>query len=174
MERWKPVVGFEGLYEVSDHGRVRNVRPVRQNGTWPGRIVAGSLRKKGYRGVCLCKQGKQYSRDVQRLVGEAFLGPLPNGLQTDHIDGNKADSRLSNLQYVTGLENMRNSYEPQFHRHVPRGEEHPNAKLTEAEVVAIKEGLRQGLKAKELAARYGVERVTISAIKGGRLWRHVA
>lgn len=171
MEKWRPVVGYEGWYEVSDQGRVRNVKT--RGGSPAGHILTGCPSKKGYLSVCLTVNTKQKVKHVHRLVGEAFLGPLQRGLQTDHINGDKTDNRAANLRYVTGFVNQRKSYEPQFYRHVPRGEAHSQSKLKETQVRAIKRLLRLGMIHRLIADRFRISVSTIDAINSGRLWTHI-
>lgn len=120
-EEWRPVVGYEGYYEVSDRGRVRSLPRVimRSNGapqTVRGRILSQQPLSNGlYMKVDLSRDGGFRSRPVHRLVGEAFYGPLPEGLQTRHLNGNSFDNRLENLRYGTHLENMRDSVEHGTH-----------------------------------------------------------
>lgn len=113
-EEWRPVVGYEGLYEVSSLGRVRGVdRKVPRSGhalTVRGRIMRPHPNSRGhYLIVDLTYAGQRRTRLVHRLVGEAFFGPLPHGLQTRHLNGNSFDNRLVNLRYGTRLENVQDA-----------------------------------------------------------------
>lgn len=113
-ETWKPVVGYEGCYEVSDLGRVKSVsrtvynRNIPQRGDIsmlvPGKILALSASKIGYMRATLSKNGVHKLALVHRLVMQAFNGA--SNLQVDHIDGDKRNNQLSNLEYVTGRENQ--------------------------------------------------------------------
>lgn len=100
---WKPIQGFEGLYEVSDGGRVRTLR-----GKTP-RILNINKTVAGYPHVGLVKKGesakKRHWYSVHRLVAAAFIGPCPEGYVVNHKDENKANNAVSNLEYVTRLEN---------------------------------------------------------------------
>lgn len=102
-EMWKPVVGYEGLYEVSSHGRVKSI---------PRYRVRGGIRKttnnvrSGYPCLPLRKDGKTKMRTVHSLVMEAFVGPRPTGLDVRHLDGDPANCHLDNLCYGTKAENM--------------------------------------------------------------------
>lgn len=98
-EVWRAVPGYEGLYEVSDFGRIRNLRT--------GRILANTPTKKGYCSVALFFDGTRTRHYVHRIVLVAFVGPCPVGMETNHKDRAKANNRLSNLEYITGSENMR-------------------------------------------------------------------
>lgn len=100
-EEWVPVVGFEGLYDVSDMGRVRNART--------GRILRpATVSRQGHQQVKLSKLGKPYDRLVSRLVLEAFVGPCPPGGQARHVfDPNARNNALSNLMWGTQADNER-------------------------------------------------------------------
>ena len=108
-EQWKPVPGYEGLYSVSDHGRVRSERRVvnRRDGrtyTFRERILRSGL-SRGYACVVLCRDGTERTFKVHRLVMLAFKGPRPEGNEIRHLNGVKTDNRLENLQYGTQSEN---------------------------------------------------------------------
>ena len=110
-EQWKPVVGHEGFYEVSDRGRVRSLtRTITtshgQNRTYKGNIKEPSVRDGGRRVVSLQVDGQARTRIVSHLVAEAFLGKRPQGLSVCHNNGNPGDNRVSNLRYDTHSENM--------------------------------------------------------------------
>lgn len=116
-ELWKPVVGFEGLYEVSDMGRVRSLprRVTDKNGKrtrlWKGKILNNICAKTGYHFVSLHKNAKRETRQlVHRLVMMAFE-PIENPEQmiVDHRNGIKDDNKLSNLRWATYDTNNRNT-----------------------------------------------------------------
>lgn len=121
-EQWQPIEGFEGLYEVSDQGRVRSVdRYVKRRGEgkvggggtcfYRGRVLSLNQHRQGYRLVMLCKRCQEYVLPVHRLVAKAFC-ENPNGYDTvDHINGDKSDNRASNLEWVTQSENLRRAYQ---------------------------------------------------------------
>jgi hypothetical protein len=113
-EEWRNVVGFEGVYSVSNLGRVR--RNIGNCGTQAGRILIFVFRPGGYHGVCLQLRKKNKSKVVHRLVSDAFLGIRPDGLQCNHKDGIKTNNRVENLEYVTPSENMLHSYRIGLHR----------------------------------------------------------
>jgi len=102
-EIWKDVVGYEGVYEVSDHGRVRRVRT--------GLVLSPGRDKKGYTNVGLCVDGKPIRVKVHHLVMEAFVGKRPNGLVINHIDENPRNNHVSNLEYVTQSYNCTSVWE---------------------------------------------------------------
>ena len=100
-EEWRPVVEYEGLYEVSDLGRVRSTR---RAGTQGG-IKKQSLRPLGHLELGLCKGGHQLTKMVHQIVLEAFVGPCPAGMEILHGDGDPANNLLGNLRYGTSSEN---------------------------------------------------------------------
>lgn len=102
VENWKPVVGYEGLYEVSDFGRVRSLNYNRS-----GEVMIMKFEKpKGYQRVQLSKCGKTKHFFVHRLVAFAFI-PNPNNLpQVNHINEVKDDNRVVNLEWCTAEYNL--------------------------------------------------------------------
>lgn len=109
-ERWKAVVGYEGLYEVSDFGNVRSLNYMK---TWKVNVLKpGNCH--GYLRVKLSKDGKTKDFLVHRLVYEAFRGAIPKGLTVDHVNGDKSDNRLENLQLLTQRDNARKSNNKQL------------------------------------------------------------
>ena len=108
-EEWRPVVGYEGLYEVSDAGRVRSlsreVRTGRGTRMVDGRILSPARGVGGYPVVSLSNGGARV-RPVHRLVLEAFVGPRPAGTECCHGDGDPENNRLSNLRWDTHESNM--------------------------------------------------------------------
>lgn len=132
QETWLPVVGREGLYEVSDHGRVRSVERVVQFGAQtrtvkstvlkPGKTTKGAL-------FVMLSNGKAYNRRVHQLVLEAFVGPCPPGMEGCHWDDNKENNTLTNLRWDThsanGLDAVRNGNHTNAAKtHCPRGHEY--------------------------------------------------
>lgn len=113
-EIWKPVVGFEGLYEVSDHGRVRSFTRtiVRSDGkiqTFKGVILSGTMHNRGYRDVVLTKDGISTRYLIHRLVASAFIPNPDNKPELDHINTIRTDNRVENLRWVTRKENCANN-----------------------------------------------------------------
>ena len=100
-EVWKSVVGYEGLYEVSNFGRVKSLKRLHTK----ERIVSQWLNHRGYARVTLWKENKQRKYSVHRLVAEAFI-PNPEAKpQVNHIDENKTNNAAWNLEWCTQTEN---------------------------------------------------------------------
>ncbi len=183
-ERWRPVVGFKGFYEVSNMGGVRSVDrvircgSVRADGTKDARLFLGrpirqsTLPKCGHKKVGLWKRGVEKTCRVHRLVMAAFVGPCPKNKEVAHEDGDPANNRLKNLSYKTHTENQRDM---RRHGTAPRGERNAHALLTAAKVREIRRRAKKGphgIKAK-LAEEFGVARSTITAVVKRRNWKHI-
>lgn len=106
-EIWKDIEGYEGLYQVSNMGRVRSLDRIDARGhRWKGRMLSSKLRKDGYREVILCRDGKRKYMFVHRLVAGAFLPNPDNFPQVNHKDENKANNAVSNLEWCSALYNI--------------------------------------------------------------------
>ena len=107
VEEWKAIEGYEGLYEISNLGRVKSLGRIdRFNKKWNCRIMKPTYVGKHYQMVRLCKDGKTKNMKVHRLVAEAFVSNPDNKPQVNHIDGNKDNNCASNLEWVTNSENQ--------------------------------------------------------------------
>lgn len=174
QETWKPVVGFEDWYQVSDLGRIRRSAPGRR--THVGRIVTLSRNTYGYLQADLHVNGKSHTTTVHKCVTAAFLGPCPDGMQVDHINGDKTDNRVENLRYVTQADNIRHCYRLAREGRISHngiGESHPCSKLTEEQVRMVRHLLSIGMPATQIAKRYGVSDRAIGKILHGDTWTHV-
>ena len=100
-EVWKDIPGYEGIYSISNMGKVRNDKT--------NRILKQGQSGKGYLMVQLCKDGKAKSIRIHKLVMNAFQGES-KGLQINHIDGNKKNNQLSNLEYCSAKENTQHAW----------------------------------------------------------------
>lgn len=172
-EVWKPVRNYEDCYEVSSLGRLR--RSVNRFGNPSGRLLspANAL---GYRRYTLCKNRETRTFVAHRLLWEAFVGPIPEGLVMNHKNGIKHDNRLENLEVVTVAENTRHGFRvlgrPPSLNPSP-GSANGRARLTEADIPAIRLRLAQGEDMKRIAEDYSVNHGTIWHIAKGRTWGHV-
>lgn len=111
-EIWRPIKGYEGLYEVSNSGRVKSLARIRPNGMnclYKERILKGQINKCGYHKVALLRnEGKSKLCSVHRLVAEAFIPNPENKPCIDHINTVKTDNSVENLRWVTWKENINN------------------------------------------------------------------
>lgn len=102
-EIWRPVVGFEEDYSVSNLGRVLSRRPLRGGDSTPREV--GRVGADGYVHLHLCGDGRRRQARAHQLVLEAFVGPRPKGAVTRHLNGDGSDNRLENLIYGSHSEN---------------------------------------------------------------------
>jgi hypothetical protein len=173
-EEWRSVPGFEGYYEVSDHGRVKTLRRIVDNpimGTMVRR--EGLLRTPIIRSrprVTLCRDGKEYNRKVQLLVAEAFIGPRPEGLGVLHRDDDKLNNRPSNLYYGTDAENAADRTR---NGGGAFGERSGNVRITEAIAREILRLDTDGVRQAEIVRRLGIPKGIVANIRRGRSWRHL-
>ena len=169
MTEWADVEGWPG-YRVSRYGCVSGPRRAK---------LAGYRDKNGYCCVGLYAGGQRPSNvKVHRLVAAAFIGPIPEGMQVNHINGVKHDNRVENLEIVTLADNIRHSFNvlgrkgrnvrPVF------GSGHHHASLTEDEVAMIRHLYAKGARQVDLAMCFRTPQTNISRIVRGEAWRHVA
>lgn len=167
IEAWKTVVGWEGLYSVSNLGRIR--RDAGGRGAVAGRIINTKRTRKGYRHVDLSRNDKKTRRLVHQLVAEAFLPPRPSPKHhPNHKDTDKANNNALNLEWATIPENTAHA---RAHGLIPplAGEANGRAKLTRVQADEIR-ALRGEVGQRAIAARYGVARSLVQRIHQGKLW----
>ncbi|MFR5544762.1 MAG: NUMOD4 motif-containing HNH endonuclease [Intestinibacter bartlettii] len=123
MEIWRKIEGFES-YEVSNMGRVRSLDRVSCSGhKLTGKVLIPTQNQYGYLIVSLYKNGTRYIKRVHRLVSVAFI-PNPEGKpQVNHIDGDKSNNRVSNLEWATAKENCQHAYNAGLHKPIKHTEE---------------------------------------------------
>jgi predicted XRE-type DNA-binding protein len=174
-ENWRDVVGYEGLYEVSDHGRVRSVaRTVLfTNGGkrfYPSQVLKHGF-SKGYPRVNLYKEKIPHPREIHKLILAAFIGPCPEGQEVRHYDGDKTNCTLGNLLYGTRSENYFDKYR---HGRDVRGERHGMSKLTEDDVLSIRKMYgTMAYSQAQVAEFFGIDASQVSCIVNRKAWGHI-
>ena len=166
-EVWKDVVGYEGLYKVSDKGNVYSVERLNSRGRKiGGRIMKPTPNTNGYLRVNLCKDGKTKSKLVHRLVLEAFVGNPNNLPQVNHIDENKTNNELSNLEWCTGEQNINHGTRNERTRKKVRAVNVKNGEVTTFS--SIVEAERKGYNSGGVAAACkGIYKNTSGKLIGG-------
>jgi hypothetical protein len=165
-EVWKPVVGYEGLYEVSNAGKVKSMP---RNGR-DGRVLKRQHNNKGYPQVSLCAVGVPRTALVHRLVLSAFVGQPAPGQEGCHNDGDRTNCELQNLRWDTRGGNMQDAV---AHGTTTGGSKAANAKLTEQNVSAIRALLLLKVPQRRIAEQFGVCQEIISGIARGQRWKHI-
>lgn len=166
---WKDIEGYEGRYQVSDTGLVRSLLHGEP------RVLKNTKTHQGYQRVGLAYgRSKQKKALVHRLVAKAFIPNRQTKPYVNHINGNKKNNQVSNLEWCTQSENVQHSYDTGLQVFV-RGNEHFNSKLTENKVREIRKLWDTGLYLqKEIGIKFGVNQQTISRAIRGDCWGHVA
>lgn len=173
-EQWRPVLGYEGLYDVSSLGRVKRIG-------YRGGLLSSNSSSNSYRRAMLCAKSKGINcrlRLVHTLVAESFLGPCPIGMEVNHKDSDKSNPRLTNLEYVTHRENIKHaSRRGLMSRLGPcparQGDNCTRAKLTSSDVLNIRRAILLGITGAVIAKEYRVSEMTVSSIKRGVAWKHL-
>lgn len=170
IEVWKPVVGYEGTYEVSILG-VRRIAP--GCGTWPSRMLKQWLDNHGRPCVSLYLHGKRTIHRVAHLVADAFLSPKgPTDQVLRHLNDDPTDNRVENLAWGTYSDNRQDAIRNDRLR-PQKGVARYNAKLTEDDVREIRRLYATGkFTQQELALQLGVVRSVISNIVKRKAWKH--
>lgn len=178
MEVWNDIVGFEDYYMVSNLGRVkRKSREVNNNSyggkmIMKGKILSPYLSKKGYSTLRLQVDNKRYSFPVHRLVAKAFIDNPDDKPQVNHIDGDKTNNNVTNLEWCNNSENQLHAYKNGLQK-LRVGESNSNSKLESHEVLEIRRMLENGVEPKKIMGIYNVTKTVISSIKHRRSWKHI-
>lgn len=189
LEIWKDVVGYEGLYQVSNLGRVKSVARIiykdyRNSKTAVIKGIAKQkrgdvimqpfIKKTGYYTVSLTKDHKKKTKMIHQLVAKAFIPNPENKEMINHIDCNTLNNRVDNLEWCTNSENqihaMKNGLKVDF------GANHPNSKLTEEDVRFIREHYKfrdTVYNTRSLSEMFGVSSGIISRIVLGKSYKNV-
>lgn len=174
VEEWRDIAGYEGYYQVSNLGRVKGL-PRKKYGRsgsffWLKETIKNAYpQADGYLQIGLSKDGTKTNYLLHRLVGVAFI-PGDTSLEINHIDFDRTNCRVDNLEWETRQGNVEHSY---VNGRYNFKEERGITKLTSDIVRKIR---REGETERSvvLAQRYGVTNVTINAVKRRAIWAHVA
>lgn len=173
-EEWRKIDGTKGLYEVSNMGNVRSkLKPGNhRNKVGNARLLKLRKDKRGYYSISLPlgKNGGYVNRMVHRLAAEAFIGKLPKGKETAHLNGDSTDNRAENLAYVTRIENEAHK---KLHGTSPVGENNGQAKLLGWQVSIAKYLIKKGIPQVNIARMFEWDSRTVSEIALGDRWVHV-
>lgn len=172
IEEWREVPGWPD-YAVSNFGQVKRiVRPKRGRGRVGALLKARVPGGGSYPAINLSLDGISTQWYVHRLVARAFIGPCPIGQEVNHIDGNKTNPRLDNIEYVTRSENQLHAFQRGLNSR--KGERNQKAVVTASDVLAIRAEYTGAYgQCAALARRYGVSHAAMQDIVHGRNWPHL-
>ena len=160
-ETWKPIKNFSD-YEVSNLGRVRSYKV-----SWKDpNILVGSITWNGYNRVTLRRQNKGFHFFIHRLVLEAFIGPCPDGYETNHKNGVKTDNRLKKLEWIASGKNQTHAYQTGLRRA-------PKARLRDKEVLEIRRLVKSGIKQTIVAKMFKVSPQNVNMIIHRLIWNYI-
>jgi hypothetical protein len=163
LSNFKDIKGYEDRYKVSEKGEIYSIRS--------RKIMTGRVMKLGYRAVNLTVKNVTKNFLVHRLVAIAFIENPSNFAEVNHKDGNKLNNHVSNLEWCSRSANVIHAYKNKL---APIGSKMTQSKLTEKEVVEIRELLKQGkLSPNKIGRKFNVSGSAIRSIRSGANWRHV-
>ena len=162
---WKDLIGYEGRYKIGSNGEIMNKR---------GLLLKQSLDIDGYKRITLYNGNKKTYR-VHRLVVEHFIGSIPCDKEVNHIDYDRTNNHISNLEIVSHLENVRHSYDRIAKGIKSNGTtsgNKKNSKVTIKEANEIREKYSTGKYTQiELGNMYGLKRSAMSDLLNGKTWK---
>lgn len=164
MEVWKSVKNYEGIYEVSNIGRVKSLKFGKEK-------ILKQVIIKGYCCLDLCKNGNIKRVKIHRLVLLAFIQNHENKLEVNHIDGNKKNNNVSNLEWNTASENKKHALLTGL-RIMPNGGIHHNSKLNENDVLKIREMGKNTIH-KIISEKFNVSKSVVTNIINRKSWKHI-
>lgn len=169
-EIWKPITGYEGLYEVSNLGRVKRMKW----GRWI--ITLGYFSQSKYKKVDLFKNKERKVIFIHRLVAKAFIQNPENKPFVNHKDSKRDNNNVHNLEWCTQKENIRHALEKGNMKKPPHifGEAHHSAKLKETDVLFIRNyKVKDEDDKKFLSKKYNITIRNINGILSGKIWKHL-
>lgn len=177
MRIWKEIPNTNGIYFVSNDGLVKSVdhHVKHKDGNKRlqfGRILKPIIVTKGYLHVILCLGGKRLQISVHRLVALAFIPNPENKPQVNHIDCNKKNNLVNNLEWVTNRENIIHAHKNNLIK-LNYGENNHQSKLKNSEVITIRERIKNGESASKIAKEFNVDYHTIKKIEKKETYKNV-
>lgn len=172
-EIWKDIPNYEGIYQISNKGRVKSIL---KNGVGRKKrdyILSNCLRADGkmeYPSVRLCINGKPKKNYIHRLMASAFIPNPENKPIINHKDGNKSNNSLDNLEWCDYSHNINHAYQNNL-RAV--GESHHKAKFTNKDVLQIRADFANGINRKEIMNKFNLSQNQYARIVYKRTWKHI-
>ena len=165
MEEFRDIEGYEGLYQVSNLGRVKSFHKMNY------KILKNRISTTGYFCVLLTKNTKSSRFKVHRLVAKAFISNPKNKKQVNHKNGIKTENIVHNLEWNTASENIKHAFKLGLRSEL--GSNNNHSKLTEKEVLSIRRVCFNKISVKRIAKIYGVHPTTITSVVKRKCWIHI-
>lgn len=176
--QFRDIVGFEGTYAMASDGTVFRLTGNTGKPLVSPKPVKQHLRKDGYCLTHLSKNNEVQTFVSHRLVWETLNGPVPDGLEINHLNGIRSDNRPENLEACTRSQNLLHKYRTLGYRQPTgwqyKGIDHPNAMLTDDMVRDIRRRWKGGERQVDIAASIGIHQTTVSDICRRKRWAHVS
>ncbi len=170
-EVWKDVEEYEGIYQISNLGRVksleRTVKGYISLTNLPERILKQNPDTRGYLMVRLYKNGIAKTKKVHRLVAKSFIPNSKNLATINHINGIKHDNRVENLEWMTYKENSIHAYKTGLNKSVLSN--NGRSKLKETDVLEIMK-LKSSYSQRKIAKMFSISRSVVKSIHDGKTW----
>ena len=177
-EIWKPIIGYEGFFEVSNLGRVKSLK---REITGKNNILykckerilkQRKSRKSDYRHISLTINCNILCRRIHRLVAHAFLDKIENKNVVNHINGIKHDNRVCNLEFCSDYENVHHAIRTGL-TPCNKGESSLTSKLKNEDIFKIREMSKEGVKQRKIANSFNICQQLVSEIVRGKKWKHI-
>lgn len=163
-EKWEVVFGYEGLYKISSLGNVLSTKKQA--------LLKTSFNSDGYPQVSLCKNSKSKTFTIHRLMAKSFFGIYGRELEVNHKDGDKKNCNLNNLELVSREYNMKHAKDNNL-LNPRKGEKNGRAKLSEDDVLYIRQLLKIKTPQREIARIFNISCQSVSSINVGNGWTHI-
>jgi hypothetical protein len=183
-EIWLPILGYEGLYEISSLGRVKSLARIYistkgHKQSLKEKILNSGDDSYGYRSVSLSKNNSQKTQKIHRLVAQTFIPNLNNYPQVNHINGIKIDNRVENLEWCNNSHNQIHAYKTGLNKGPningnSEGEKNHQSKLTKQQVLEIRgrKNFGRGFYT-DLAKEFKISRANAYKIYKRQMWKHI-
>jgi hypothetical protein len=170
QEEWKYIHGYDNRYQVSNFGRVRSLRGRHNKPYREPLVLSATFDGNGYLKVNLyCKQ-KLQSRTVHSLVAESFIGTRPINHDVNHIDGNKSNNNLNNLEYLTKSKNKLHAISIGL---IDTRKYRSNNKVSIDNVKIIKQLISEGRSDRQIGDMFKIHKATVNDIRHNKTWKEV-
>lgn len=162
----KPIPNYEGLYSITDDGKLYSHRA--------RRMIGGFLNKDGYACAVLSRNYERWYTGIHNLVALTWLDDLGEGFEVNHKNGNRLDNRAANLEWVTHRQNCSRERALFLMSSLPRGEKNGGCRYAREQIEMVRRLRADGLSGLKIAAETGISDSQVYRILGGKHWAHTS